>query len=73
MARFVKLPDQAINEYLNGRPRDPRVKYATGITRGKVYRTKAQKEALVEAIKDKVAVVDEAAYVDHTKPALSEA
>lgn len=58
MTHFVKIPEQAIAQYLDGRPRDPRVTYKTGIPRGKTYRTKAQKAAMIEVIKDRVAVTD---------------
>lgn len=35
-ALFVPDHDR-LTKYLGGRPRDPRVKYATGVNKGKVY------------------------------------
>lgn len=76
-SKLMKLPEQAVDNYLGGRPRDPRVTYATAIPKGKAYyRTPEKAAALLAemaakeaAAAAKVQVVDP---VDNSKPALKE-
>jgi hypothetical protein len=51
---FTRLNDRLTNELLGGRPRDPRVKYATGYNRGKTYAAHPPKKLDAETFIDKV-------------------
>lgn len=42
--RWVGIPAGTIEDYLQGRPRDPRVKYTTGYRAGKYYKPNGKKE-----------------------------
>ena len=74
--RLAKLPEEAISQFLGDRPRDPRVKYTTGIPKGKVYPTAAQKrerEAILAEVRAKegkpinILVTDENGNIQETE------